>query len=79
VPRPLAIERLGDIHAPTMIIVGERDVPDIQAIVKLLAANVRGARTEIIPGAAHMPNMEDPQRVNRLLDGFLRGGGGKGP
>jgi 3-oxoadipate enol-lactonase len=77
VPRPPAIERLGDIRAPTLLIVGERDVPDIQAIVKLLAANVRGARTEVIPGAAHMPNMEDPQRVNRLLDGFLRGGVGR--
>ena len=72
VPAPPAIKRLGDIKAPTLIVVGERDVPDIQAIVKLLQRDVRGARTEVIPGAAHMPNMEDAERVNRLLLAFLR-------
>jgi pimeloyl-ACP methyl ester carboxylesterase len=71
VSEPPAIKRLGEIRAPTLLIVGERDVHDIQAIVKLLAAGVRGARTEIIPGAAHMPNMEDPGRVNTLLGEFL--------
>jgi 3-oxoadipate enol-lactonase len=72
VPNPPAIKRLGEIRAPTLLIVGERDVPDIQQIVKLLAAGVRGARTEVVPGAAHMPNMEDPALVNRLLGEFLR-------
>jgi 3-oxoadipate enol-lactonase len=72
VPNPPAIKRLAEIRAPTLLIVGERDVPDIQAIVKLLATDVRGARTEIIPASAHMPNMEDPARVNRLLGEFLR-------
>lgn len=71
VPNPPAIARLGEIKAPTLVIVGERDVPDIQQIVKLLAANVRGARVEVVPGAAHMPNMEDPALVNRLLGDFL--------
>ena len=72
VPNPPAIKRLGEIRAPTLVIVGERDVPDIQQIVKLLAAGMRGARTEVVPGAAHMPNMEDPALVNRLLGEFLR-------
>jgi pimeloyl-ACP methyl ester carboxylesterase len=71
IPDPPAIKRLGDIRAPTLLIVGERDVPDIQKIVKLLAAGVQGARTEIIPAAAHLPNMEDPVLVNRLLERFL--------
>jgi 3-oxoadipate enol-lactonase len=70
-PLPLAIKRLGDIRAPTLLIVGELDVPDIQAIVKLLAKDVKGARTEVIPDAAHMPNMEDPARVNGILLKFL--------
>jgi pimeloyl-ACP methyl ester carboxylesterase len=71
VPTPPASKRLDQIRVPTLLIVGERDVADIQAIVKLLAEEVKGARTEVIPGAAHMPNMEDPQRVNRLLVEFL--------
>jgi pimeloyl-ACP methyl ester carboxylesterase len=71
VPNPPAIERLGEIRAPTLLIVGERDVPDIQTIVKLLAAGIRGARTEVVPAAGHLPSMEDPERVNQLLAGFL--------
>jgi 3-oxoadipate enol-lactonase len=71
VPAPPAIKRLGDIQKPTLLIVGERDVPDIQAIVKLVGAEVKGARTVVIPSAAHMPNMEDPDRVNTLLIEFL--------
>ena len=71
-PEPPAIKRLAEIRAPTLLIVGERDVPDIQQIVKLLAGELRGARTEVIPAAAHMPNLEDPLRVNRLLGAFLR-------
>ena len=72
VPEPPATRRLGEIRAPTLVIVGERDVPDIQQIARLLARDIQGARTEVIPGAAHMPNMEDPVRVNRLLLEFLR-------
>ncbi len=71
VPNPPAIKRLHEIRAPTLLIVGERDIPDIQAIVKMVAKNVAGARTEVIPNAAHMPNMEDPERVNTLLVDFL--------
>lgn len=71
VPNPPAIKRLGEIRAPTLLIVGERDVPDIQKIVKLLSAGIRGARTEVVRAAAHLPNMEDPERVNQLLGEFL--------
>ena len=72
VSNPPAIQRLTEIRKPTLLIVGEKDVPDIQSIVKLLEAGIAGSRTEVIPGAGHMTNMEAPDRVNRLLNGFLR-------
>ena len=68
---PPAIQRLSEIRKPTLLIVGEKDVPDIQAIVKLLQAGIAGSRVEVIPGAGHMPNMEAPERVNQLLNAFL--------
>lgn len=70
-PDPRAIHRLAEIRVPTLLIVGARDVPDIHKIVKLLASRVRDARTHVIPAAGHLPNMEDPARVNRLLGEFL--------
>ncbi len=72
VSNPPAIKRLSEIRKPTLLIVGEKDVPDIQAIIKLLDAGIAGSRTEVIPGAGHMPNMEAPERVNQMLDAFLR-------
>ena len=72
VSNPPAIQRLSEIRKPTLVIVGEKDVPDIQAIVKLLQAGIAGSRTEVIPGAGHMPNMEAPERVTQLLQAFLR-------
>jgi pimeloyl-ACP methyl ester carboxylesterase len=39
--------------------------------VKILGESVPGARTELVAGAAHLPNMEEPERVNRLLGDFL--------
>ena len=72
VSNPPAIQRLSEIRKPTLLIVGEKDVPDIHAIIKLLGTGISGSRTEVIPGAGHMPNMEAPVRVNELLAAFLR-------
>ena len=72
VSNPPAIQRLAEIRKPTLLIVGEKDVPDIQAIVKLLGTGISGSRTEVIPGAGHMSNMEAPARVNELLKAFLQ-------
>ncbi len=69
---PPAIKRLGEIRAPTLIIVGDRDVPDIQAIVKLLEKGIRGARKVVIAGSGHMVNMEKPRAFNRAVLEFLQ-------
>lgn len=68
---PPAIGRLSAIHAPTLVIVGDRDVPDIQTIADLLAAGIPGARKVVIHDTAHVPNMEQPDHFNRLALDFL--------
>jgi pimeloyl-ACP methyl ester carboxylesterase len=69
---PPAIGRLGAIKVPTLLIVGDRDVPDIRAIVKILGEKVPHARTVVIPGAGHMVNMEKPQAFNAAVLEFLK-------
>src|SRR5579864_1071549 len=39
--RAPSAERLGEIHVPTQVIVGERDLPDFQGIAGVLAAEFR--------------------------------------
>lgn len=58
---PLAIGRLGEIRAPTMVIVGDMDQPDIIESSRLLAREIAGAELREMAGAAHLPNMERPQ------------------
>ena len=63
--------RLGEIDAPTLVLVGEEDVPDIQAIADKLAREIPGARFEKIANTAHVPSMERPDEFDRLVLGFL--------
>jgi pimeloyl-ACP methyl ester carboxylesterase len=68
---PPAVGRLKEIHAPLLALRGELDMPDIRTITDKLAAEVTGARLIVVPGAAHMVNMEKPDEVNREIVGFL--------
>jgi pimeloyl-ACP methyl ester carboxylesterase len=68
---PPAIDRLGEIRATTLAVVGDLDMPGILEIARAVEGNVAGARTVVIPGAAHMVNMEKPEEFNRVVLDFL--------
>ena len=68
---PPAVGRLAEVRAPTLLILGTRDVPDIRRIVDKLAAEIRGARKVTVDGAGHMVNLERPADFNRAVLGFL--------
>jgi pimeloyl-ACP methyl ester carboxylesterase len=70
---PPASERLGSITAPTLVVVGEYDVPDMLAIADILAGRVPGARKVLLDGLGHLPSLEDPGRFNRLVLEFVDG------
>ena len=68
---PRAMNRLEDIHAPTLIMIGDRDVTSFQNLAAIVAQRVPHARKTIIAGVAHMISMEKPEIFNRLLLGFV--------
>lgn len=68
---PPASGRLGKIRVPTLVVVGDQDVSDIQATADLLASGIPGARKVVIPNTAHVPNMEQPEAFNRIVLDFL--------
>jgi pimeloyl-ACP methyl ester carboxylesterase len=59
------------VQAPTLVIIGDGDVPDELAIADRLAAGIAGARKIIMHGAAHLPSMEQPEAFNRTVSEFL--------
>ncbi|MHB8599530.1 MAG: alpha/beta fold hydrolase [Ktedonobacteraceae bacterium] len=70
--QPPAITRLAEVRVPTLIIVGNLDLPDKLELTEQLATSIPGARREIIAGAAHMVTMEQPQEFNRIVLNFFR-------
>jgi 3-oxoadipate enol-lactonase len=68
---PPAIDRLAEIHVPTLFVVGDQDVVDILKIGDMIATNVPGAQRAVIPGTAHHLNVEQPAEFNRIVLDFL--------
>ena len=70
---PPAVGRLAETHAPTLVILGEKDTSDIHAIGKLLHEQVAGSELVMIPDVGHTLVMEKPSEFNTLVDSFLQG------
>jgi 3-oxoadipate enol-lactonase len=68
---PPAIDRLGNIEAATLIIVGDRDVEEVHAMSDLLAERIPGALKRVIAGADQAVNVRRPEKFNRLVLDFL--------
>jgi pimeloyl-ACP methyl ester carboxylesterase len=65
------MEQLDGINLPTLVIVGERDLPDFQMIAEVLYQRIPNASKVVMSGVGHMSNMEDPARFNEIVLGFL--------
>jgi pimeloyl-ACP methyl ester carboxylesterase len=68
---PPAAGRLDELKAPLLVMLGTLDDPGTSGAMRHLAASVPGARLEVFDGVAHMINLEQPERFNRVLREFL--------
>jgi len=69
--RPDSVPLLSEIACPTLILVGEQDGLTPPADAKLMAGKIKKARLEIIPGAGHLSNLENPEAFNSAVRKFL--------
>ena len=72
-PDPPAVERLGEVAVPTLVLVGDADVPDMLQIADRLEAGIPGARKVVWADVAHVPPMERPREFERLALDFFAG------
>ncbi len=70
-PRPPAFDRLGDIAAPTLVLVGSLDLPFIVERSTLVANQIPQGEFLEIAGVAHLPAMERPDLFLPVLEDFL--------
>lgn len=72
-PKTPAVNRLGEIQVPTLVIVGDQDRPEIIEAADLLERSIPHARKVVIPETALLPSMERPAEFNRIVLEFLEG------
>ena len=59
------------IAAPALVARGALDWPDVAAAARRLVDEVPNAREVVIEGCAHLPTMERPDEVARLILDFI--------
>lgn len=69
--RPDSTPDLAGLAVPTLIIHGEEDQLIPYAEAQAMAASIPDAELVIVPGAGHMPNMEQPDVFNDAVRDFL--------
>jgi len=70
--KPPAMQRLSEIHVPTLITRGEKDIQNFIDIADTLEKNIVGAKKVIMPGCGHCVNLEKPKEFNRIVLDFLK-------
>jgi 3-oxoadipate enol-lactonase len=70
---PPAVERLGEIQVPVLVIIGADDSPVTHASGNFMTENIAGAKKVLMPNTAHLPSMEHPAEFNRIVLDFLEG------
>lgn len=66
--------RLGSITAPTLVVAGEHDPATPVDHAEVLASSIPDARLAVVPSAAHMAVVEQPDEVGKLIATHLEGG-----
>ena len=69
--RPDQHALLGTITAPVLVVAGAEDATFPVAETRAMAESMRNASVTVLDGIAHLAALEDPARVNGVLDAFL--------
>ena len=67
----LAVRKLHEISSPTLVVVGDKDVPTVLEAADLLMNSIPDVRKAVIHDAAHLPNLEHPEEFNHVVLDFL--------
>lgn len=69
---PPMIDRLAELEAPILALVGEHDSEDAKGAAALVAKTARRAEMRVLPGLGHLMNLEAPDLVSRIVLDALR-------
>ncbi|MEK6245734.1 MAG: alpha/beta fold hydrolase [Pseudomonadota bacterium] len=72
IPKINLTARLKEIRCPILVIVGEQDPGTPPAMAREIHDNAPGSKLVVLPQAAHLANIEQPEGFSRALRDFLR-------
>ena len=73
IPKINLTARLSEIRCPTAIIVGKDDAGTPVSMAEEIHRAIHGSKLVVIPSAAHLANLEQPDAFNQALRDFLAG------
>jgi 3-oxoadipate enol-lactonase len=62
-----ARDRLAEVRAPTLVVAGAADIATPLHHAETLAHGIPGAELVVVPGAAHLANLERPEPVTDVM------------
>ena len=65
------VSHLAAVDVPALVLVGESDYPDFHALADRLATTLPRATKDTIPGAGHLPSLEQPAAFDAVVLPFL--------
>lgn len=66
-----ALPRLREISVPTLVLVGDADIPDVHAHAGAIEAGIPRARRVVLKDVGHLMYLENPAEFSRLVIGFI--------
>ena len=72
-PAGLQAADLAKLSVPTLLMVGEEDAIFPVKAIRAIQNMIPGAKLEVVPGTAHVPQFEVPEVFNRLVGDFFAG------
>jgi len=63
--------RLSEIEVPTLIVVGESDIPDVHTHAGVIEGGIEGSRRVVLTHSGHLAHFEVPDAFNRVVLDFL--------
>jgi pimeloyl-ACP methyl ester carboxylesterase len=71
--KPKFTTLLDSIRLPTLVVTSDNDHLIPKELSDLIAARIPGAKLVVVPGAGHIPFMEQPEEVVRTVLAFVKG------
>jgi proline iminopeptidase len=66
-----SVDRLGQVVAPTLVLVGRHDIPTSRQQSERIARRLAGPELVVFDDSGHFPWWEEPERFFAVLEGWL--------